>query len=333
MQMPYFQVFFLAFCALNQISPVATTLSTPNDLFNTSDVDDVFSDKILGLGIPQWPVGFNVSYDFKSPKIKGLATLMTAVEALKQMALEDWTGVIASMQSFRLPGYQAEIVIDIIPYNQGQQLERRFAILGIILGLFRMWKNNREFQYLTVTLEWHEVPFGLVVFNIDAVTTPLTIGGKSINGSLNLDKRSIANDSAILQMVNNTASVEATFASHLKTIFSPAGGEGDIFNIFDVFFPIMSALSDLAFLPKLFRLHHFVTGLKGFDGALCIRGVYPDSPPYLEVQWIIVALSRLPDYMLSARRWGSVHITLWIDEQLIGKGGFLRMEDPQCGGS
>lgn len=96
MQMPYFQVFFLALCALNRVSTVATTPSTPTDLFNTSNVDDVFSDKILGLGIPQWPVGFNVSYDFESPKINVLATLMTAVEALKQMALEDWTGVIAN---------------------------------------------------------------------------------------------------------------------------------------------------------------------------------------------------------------------------------------------
>ncbi|CAF9942954.1 MAG: hypothetical protein ALECFALPRED_010284 [Alectoria fallacina] len=332
MQMPYFQVFFLALCALNRISTVATTPSTPTDLFNTSHVDDVFSDKILGLGIPPWPVGFNVSYDFELPKIKRLATLMTAVEALKQMALEDWTGVIASTQSFGLPDYQAETVIDVIPYSQGQQLERRFAIWGVILGLFQMWKNNKECKYLKVTLEWQEVPFGLVVFNTGAVTTPLSISGKSFNGSLNVDKRSAANDSAILQMVNNTASVEATVESHLKTIFSAAGGEGGILDIFDVFFPIMSALSELASLPKSFRLDHFVTGLKGFDGALCIRSVYRTSPPYLEVQWIIVALSRLPAYMLSVRRWGSVHIILGIDEQLIGVGGFLKMEDPQCGG-
>lgn len=212
-------------------------------------------------------------------------------------------------------------------------MERRFAIWGVILGLFQMWKNNREFKYLKVTLEWHEVPFGLVVFNNGAVTTPLTIGGKSFNGSLNVDKRSIANDSAILQMINNTASVEVIVESHLETIFSPTGGEGGIFSIFDVFFPILSALSDLAVLPKLDRLDHFVTGLKRFDGALCIRSVYRTSLPYLEFQWIIVALSRLPAYMLSARRWGSVHITLWIDEQLVGVGGFVKMEDPQCGGS
>ncbi|CAF9910549.1 MAG: hypothetical protein ALECFALPRED_006682, partial [Alectoria fallacina] len=79
---------------------------------------------------------------------------------------------------------------------------------------------------------------------------------------------------------------------------APEGGNQGVLNIFDVFFGIKSALSKLAARDKASCPHLFYQGLKGSNGGMSISSLSRSKPPYLEVQWILVAMSRIPVYML-----------------------------------
>lgn len=116
--------------------------------------------------------------------------------------------------------------------------------------------------------------------------------------------------------------------ARLETNFTPNGDKK--LGLFDVFVPIMGAMCELAPLPSTYRSNGLIEGLVGYAAGICILPVPPlrQAPPYLENQWLIRAVSRIPAYMLEQRRFGDIEMNLVVDGIPVGKGAMSHL--PSC---
>lgn len=93
--------------------------------------------------------------------------------------------------------------------------------------------------------------------------------------------------------------------ARLTTIFEPVG---TTLGIYDIFLPIMNALSDMAAYPRTHRSEGLVAGFEGRRGNMCILPVRA-----LEYGWMIRALARILGFMLGVGRFGEVGVRVVLD--------------------
>lgn len=260
------------------------------------------------LGLPEQPDSLSVTYTIGGPKLLATACLMNAVDALKTLALGDWEAKIVDGTEYRLASFP-EVSISVITPKRKRNIQARYVIWAIMDGLSYMIAN-KLFELAQFELRWDGVVLGWVHVADNPVAASLTLGGGQTNQTVDMTKRS-AEPPSTNDATNLTTTPPQTdpFAeSRLTTTFTPQGGP---LGIYDVFLPIMNALTDMAVFPSTHRTQGLIAGYGEFPGAVCILSL--DPPGYVEYQWIIRTVARIPGYMLAHRRFGEIDIAMAVD--------------------
>lgn len=134
-------LYLLEFLALTSVAA-----ANPFVFPNTSNLANTVANQ-TGVGSPD--PRFKIEVDFRRPIIPLISCLMSTVQFLAILGLEDFRG---SMEKFVWKiGNYPEVGMIVSPSREGGIIERRFVIWGLSQGVAHMIRLTR-FQAVTFTL-------------------------------------------------------------------------------------------------------------------------------------------------------------------------------------
>lgn len=283
----------------------------------------------LTVGVPHPPGAFHVTFSIGGPPLHKTSCLMNTVQALKTLALGEYEAKIIDGTEYRLDGYP-EVSISVSTPKRKRTIKAKFIIWAILLGVHEMIQD-KKFQLAQFELRWNDQVFGWVHI-VDNPSTPgLTLGGSHANGTLDIARRSASfksSNATDLKITNiiTTDDTDDPAEARLTTTFTPIGGN---LGVYDVFYPIMNTLSDMAERPSTYTCDGLVAGADNYRGVICVLPVSPlrTRPPHLEYQWLVRMVSRIPGFMVKSGRFGEIEITMAVDGVNIAYG---RLSDTEC---
>ena len=296
-------LFFLGTC---HAIPVTPDTNAPLDLLTLST---------LGTNPPK---EFDTTFIFQGTTLRSTSCLLSVLAAQKRLALEDFEGKVLDQEIYGLSG--SDVAIAIMPSTSDETLERRFAMWAIQEGIVTMNAQNR-YESLEVSIWWKKRRTGWVSFYSDPKSTATMFDRGARSHNATIDNRQ---GSAPSGVVNITNSLSAVDESRVKVGFKPFG---DILDIYDVFILIISSLIALAAQVKTERVEKWTFALDTVEPVVGIEQVASpaSTPPFLQYQWIIVALARAPPYMLREGRFVSVWMKVFVDGVYLGWGAIDRI--------
>jgi hypothetical protein len=324
------QVLF-AYCWVLLCLPISQSLTTTtprvleNQTFSASSPNPDFLD--LTLGIPEPPPDFDIEYETGGAKLKVTPCLMNTIAALKELALGDWLAKIVDGTEYRLDDYP-EVGIIVTTPKRKSNVQARFVVWAIALGVYDMIAK-KEFEFAQFEMTWDREVIGWVhVVNHPPALGLATIRASESNGTLDFEKRVVgpraSNSTMGVDIVNITDVVDTSDLADTKEfrLTLSFGDFGNTLSIFDVFVPIMMGLSDLATKPSAYIAPGLVVVLAGHRARICIFPMIPErtSPPFLEYQWLIRTLVRIPEHMFQEHRFGEVSVKMDVDGVGVGWG-------------
>lgn len=300
MQMRLSQIWFLFPLTIGHATLAFTSHDLPPSKATLINVSRAAGLRNQTLDIPIQPASFSVTYEIGGPKLRTTACLMNAVHALKILALGDWYANIVDGTEYQSVSY-AEVGISVNTQKRNRSIQARYVVWAIMLGVHHMILENKfELAQFEMILD------GKLLGWVHVANNPppprLTVAGGHTNRTVGVAKRSAA-----LLSSNGITTDDANdqTESRLTTIFQPLGST---LGIYDIFLPIMNALSDMAAYSGASRTEGLVAGFDGSRGIVCILPLVA-----LEYQWLIRAVARIPAYMLETSRFGEVRVRLAID--------------------
>ena len=335
----------------------AAVLNRPLGLTNPALNSSSFLDNApnsTGLGTID-PTKMDIKVRYGVEKLPATAVLMSAVNAMVKLALEDWQGQIAPTSFIMDDSSYSQIEIRIEPLQEtpGSTFIRAFAVLGVYEVMANVLSNPTErFKAVQGTLfyDGREVGFVLVQSR--------TAGPASAPGSIStaivsplpaiLSESSTKNQSTNGHMnkPNATAlSAPAWVDPRLKVDITQGL---DSFTVYEVFFFVYAMLRTAAMeagmntrilTPRNAQVKDFTTLVssppitrRGQPIAVSFKNVGDPprssrNPPYFAYGSLIRALGQLPQYMLDRRDFRDVlMMTLTYDGVQVGEGYIVRQQ-------
>ena len=276
----------------------------------------------LTVGLPPPPQAFDVQIEIGGPKLRTTDCLLNVVDTLRKLALGDFRAKIVDGTEYRLDSYPRVSIIVNTPRRKRSVLAC-YVIWALILGVEGMIER-KKFELAQVQLKWNDELLGWVHF-IDNPSFLSLDDTDNASDTPDTAKRSlieVAPSNNSISNINVTNVISTDFMddldeARLNTTFSPLPGD---LGVYDVFFPIVNAIADMAEYSKDFRAQALVGGFEGYKGIVCILSVEHMGPPFLTYGWLIRAISRIPMWMVQQRRFGEVEIMMVVDEVEIAYG-------------
>ena len=312
------------------ITPIA---AQSNTTLNTTSLNLPYNSSTLG--IPNVPPNFHVDSEIGGPKLNKTSCLMITVEALKQLALLESDAPIADDTEYKLEAYP---VVSILVNTRVRQssIKASYVLWAIALGIHEIISENK-FELAQFQISLGKQLVGWVHMVDNAV---LMMGGESAaNQTLDVIKRATL---SLPQNVSGTSSGNLTNIEsvditndpsevRLRTEFTPFGTS---LGLYDVFFPIVNALTQMAAIPSTAGCQLLVAGYEGKKGVFCILPAVPvhggaTNPPVLEYQWLIRTMGRVLAYMFKNGRLGELEIKIALDGVEIAVGRLSNVDDVQ----
>ena len=258
---------------------------------------------------------FSVTYRPGPDSLSATSCLMSAVNAMMELALENFTQPIA-VRNYVAPDYP-EIVI--VATGPGQRAEARFLLWGVWEGI-RWMINHHSFRDLLIHAYWDGIP-------ICSIWIRGYFGGLSTagsNGTLSLLARSENGSTHDARVVSpqglSTMDVRNPLNDYHLTI--SVIEVGDNLGIIDVFIAVFAALEYMAPFPSTDEVDAFQISS---DGGNTMIGILEHTrapayiPPYLEYQWVILSIGQIPEYMLLQRSFTEVVVEIALDGVPLGE--------------
>ena len=284
----------------------STVLPLQSSIFqNGSDVTAL-------AAVPGIDPRFQISSEYGAPRLPGMACLMNAVNAMRDLALEDFNEplvpIVYILDSF------PEVMIAPEAVYLGGAIQTRFIVWGLWAGINAMLERS-VFQTAVITLKYDFVTVGYV--KIAQPGAQLKLGTNSTDSQRSTDKRSTVGIS-----VNNTqASSENQLSVSFNPIEPPLSGH-------DVLIAVLYGLMFAARFPATIKVDRFGLFLRSpynmrIEGYP-ITAASPTSEPFLEYRWIIISLAQIPEYMLQRRRFSGVSFKTRIGRVTVGEGQIIK---------
>ena len=275
---------------------------------------------ILGAIDPR----FTTTYRQGQVRLSATSCLMNAVNAMMELALEDFTQPVLP-RNYMDPDYP-EVMIVPIERMQGQRIEARYLLWGVWEGI-RWMINHQSFRDLRIGGYWDG--FRICNIWIRSAWRQLSVAGGNV--TMGLTARS-----EWMSIHNST--VESTEGLSMMNVKNPLNDQhltvaithvGETLGITEVFVTIFAALEYVAQFPSTDELINFHISPDDENTTIGVLGntrAPGFGPPFLEYQWVILSLGHIPAYMLQQRRFTEVVIEIAVDgvplgEGFLGKGG------------
>ncbi len=288
---------------------------------------------------------FNLWFRSFGPAINKNQCLMNVVNAMVVFTLLDFNQEVgpSTFVSTKWP----DIVITTRGEGPANQVEARFLIWGLFLGIFSMVQKI-GFRTIFMALEWDDKPVGYItiapkpeplkssqVIELDGIRgggLRAIVGVISENESYGKENDTWSipgNDSSSLN-VSMTASIFAnvsqatniTYTSDDLHIDIVRTGESLTANL--VFLAILNALVYIAPYEKMTVVENFETSPSSpFDTTLQMSQLFP-RPTLLDYGQVSQSMSELAEVYVSADKWPEVDFKIWKDKTPIGLGAIVK---------
>lgn len=256
---------------------------------------------------------FTTEYQPGRVRLSATSSLMNAVHAMMELALENFTALILA-RNYQDASYP-EVMIVPVP-AAGYMIEARFMLWGIWRGI--MWMiGHASFRDLVIGAYWDGVLMCRIWIRRDEGA--LSIVGS--NGTLGLTARSegipVGNATSGGSMVD----IGNPLNDQHLTVAVTAVGEP--LGITELFIAVFAVLEYLAHFPSTDEVVSFQISPDDEDTTI---GMVEDSriprmgPPFLEYQWVILSMGQIPEYMLQQRRFTEAVIEIAVDGVPVGEG-------------
>ena len=260
---------------------------------------------------------FTADYQPAQRRLSATSCLMNAVNAMMNLALENFTEPI-TVRNYVDPAYPEVEIIPIVP--RGLRIEARYLLWAVWEGI-RWMMSRRSFQQLVVVAYWDGVRICSIW--ITGTLRHLSIAGS--NGTLGFSARSE-------KMFIRNATVDSKQGLSMMDLRNPLSDRhltvsvtlvGEMLGITEVFITIYAALEYMAHFPsteEVVRFQVWPDGEETTIGILEHTDAPTVRPPFLEYQWAILSIGQLPGYMLQQRRFTEVIIEIAVDGVPLGEG-------------
>ena len=292
----------------------AVVVPLSNGVTQTGNLYNVTNAPQLGEMDPR----FTTDYEQGQERLSATSCLMNAVNAMMELALENFTEPIRT-RDYMDPNHP-EVVIMPIALARGQMVEARYLLWGTWEGI-RWMISHQSFLDLVIGGYWD----GVLVCRIWIGGTRRQLSVAGSNGTLGLtawsEKTSIHNATVESTQGLSMMGVRNPLNDHHVTVFVTEAGE--TLGITKVFIAIFAALEYMAHFPSNAEVVRFQISPDDEDttiGILEHTQAPTVRPPFLEYQWVILSVGQIPAYMLQQRRFTEVIIEIAVDGVPLGQG-------------
>ena len=315
------------FCLLLLISffRASTSLSIPSTLSISNVVNS--SSRLTNLSLGSRvdpPKSYQVTFEIGGAPLDKTALFLNTVEALKILALDDPDAQVADNTEYVSTQYP-KVSFVVNTATKKRTVKVKHVLWAIFSGVHEIILQ-KKFEFAQFEMTWNGNLLGWVHAVNNPAAPGLVLEGNSSNNTLEVARRSLAapptnvtgfGDANVTNLVNADLSNDPDEA-RLIVDLEPIGTK---LGIYDVLFPVMQALSEMAFYPTSQQTQGIIAGYEGTIGIVCIIGVEPrrSQTPFLQYGWMIRAISRIPVYAIT-HRLGELEIVIAVDEVVLGYG-------------
>lgn len=299
------------------------------DLYSSFTNTTSLGDDIPGGVDPR----FGVNYQFGGIALRPIACLMNAVNAMANLALQDFNGNVRPVIA-RLPSYPDVVIVSVATTASGGTTPIRFILWGIwSLALFMMKDENYQSMFLTLGFNGLTVAYlrieqprpqvlSLPGVNSDSSAERLKRSSGEIlpaipspNGLANFTE--ISNSTSLSLTTNTTA---PSNAGDLRVIITAIGAP---LTINELFIPIFAGLEYVARHPCTSRVEAFI--VRPVDTDTWIEFRECDTQPrtearFFKYQWVAMALIQLPEQLVLLGGWCEAGFMMQVDGVCVGYG-------------
>ena len=311
----------------------AAAPSTPSPVVNSAALNASLLSDLLGknslVGAID-PTRFAISSSYHETRLPATPVLMTAVDVMVRLALQDWDSKFSPEAFFMDAPRFSRVEFFFSPPDPRNQLEIGFAVLGLFGVMnsvlteptqrFResghsLWYNRRNVGFIEIRKKGRrpDPPVGLGV-----------------------------GQASSMQGANSTTALSAPAwdDSHLEV--SLIRGH-EILTIYEVFYSAYALIKTVAIFaarqlrsapvidfsdtvdapPITMRNHPIAASFRNYDDPPRT----PRNPPYFQPMWLIKALGRLPQTMMETRDFKEIYdMTIEVDGVKVGTGYIVRRQ-------
>lgn len=288
---------------------------------------------------------FNTEIKYGSTTLPATSVLMNAVDAMVQLALQDFESQMArKVFVLDIPRY-ANVEITVGPWDEAPAatMPAGFAVIGLYQAMLSTLREpTRRFRNVEATLVYNEVNVGrLWIWRhagpaylpgldnspLSESTLPTSSdAAKSLNGTEDLVET--ANTASLPTAAWNDPRLHITIIHGLDT-----------FTIYELFFAVLTFMIVEAVKPRTSRVRGFTIIVDeppittaGQPIAIAFKELgnpprTPANPPYLQREWLIKAVGGLPAQMLGSGVFKDViSMALKVDDVLLAKGYMVKKQ-------
>lgn len=301
---------------LTDLYSITTNTTLPGDDSTTGGVD------------PR----FGVDYQLGGVPLRPIACLMNAVNAMTNLALQDFSGNTPPVVA-RLSSYPDVVIKSRAPTSSPGLTPIRYILWGIwSFALFAM--KHDLFQTMLLTLGFNEVTVGYLTIEKPRLQNLNLAGSNDESSTERLKKRTdvalpVAPSSKTLEnltIASNSINLSLTNistpsnADDLRVFVSPIGQP---LTVHETFMPILACLDYVARFASTSPVDAFRVHPADTDAWIEFRGYGSQprvEPPFFEYQWVTRALGMLPERMALVGGGRESIIAILVDGVRVGDG-------------
>lgn len=299
------------------------------DLYTSSTNTTSLGDDIPGGVDPR----FGVKYTLGGIRLRPVACLINAANAMANLALQDFSGTVPPVVA-RLPEYPDVVIISDATAASPGTTPTRYILWGIwSLALFMMKNDNYQTMLLTLGFNGVAVAYLRIeqadpqVLSLTGVNNDSSVESlkrrsgeilpatPSTNGLANFTQ--FSNSSSLSLTTNTTAPLNA---GDLRIVVTALGRP---ITMNELFIPIFAGLEYVARHPSTFPIEPFIVRPADTDMEIEFQdyGTQPrTAAPFFEYQWVAKALGKLPEHLVMLGRWCEANFVVQVDGVRVGEG-------------
>ncbi|KAL6713159.1 hypothetical protein ACLMJK_009280 [Lecanora helva] len=267
---------------------------------------------------------FTITSEYGMPKLPGIPCLMNAVNAMQDLALEDFEEPLVP-ETYFLHDFPEVMIAPEAPVLGGA-IQTRYIIWGLWMGVLAMIEQ-RMFQTVVFTLNYDRHVVGSLRIARPEAHSPME--GTSGNSDNMTAVQRLAIREHVLELPHNVT--QEYNDGQLAVSFRPIGPPL-VDN--DVILAVLYGLVYTAYFKSTQEVNSIDLSLPSpskmqIQASAATPDTSPADVPKLEYRWIIKSLGQIPQYMVQRKSFSGVTWRTVIDGKLIGTGQLVKKSDPE----
>ena len=301
------------------VNNAAFNVSSPPDLLRSDNLVDTID-----------PTNIQISSRYRETKLPSTPVLMTAVDVMVRLSLQDWDTKFSKEAFFMDSPRFSQVEFFFSPPDPRGQLDISFAVLGLFGAMNSVLTDPaRRFRESSHSIFYNRRDVGFI---------EIRKKGRRPDPLLNLGEQQASR----MHGANATIALSAPAWEDSRLKINLIRGY-DVLTIYEVFYSAyalikttavfaarqprnarMTDFSDSVDAPPItIRNHPIVASFRSYDNPPRTQR----NPPYFQPKWLIKALGRLPQIIMQTRDFKEIYdMTMEVDGVKVGSAYIVRKQ-------